>query len=67
MNKLIEGYKARLVARGFTQQYGLDYDETFSLVAKLMTVQVLLSLAARKDQSLWHTDVKNAFLYEELN
>lgn len=49
MNKLIEGYKARLVARGFTQQYGLDYDETFSLVAKLMTVQVLLSLAARKD------------------
>ncbi|KAE8728709.1 hypothetical protein F3Y22_tig00004111pilonHSYRG00116 [Hibiscus syriacus] len=52
----IERYKARLVARGFSQQYGLDYDETFSPLAKLTTVRVLLELAANKDWNLWHMD-----------
>lgn len=57
----IEKYKARLVTKGFTQIYGIDYIETFAPVAKLNTFPILLSLAANLDWPLQQLDIKNVF------
>ena len=58
----IERHKARLVAKGFTQMHGLDYQETFAPVAKVNSIQILLSLAANLGWPLHQLDVKNVFL-----
>ena len=55
-----------MVAKGFTQKYGLDYHETFAPVAKMNIVRLFLALAAHRGWTLQQYDVKNAFLHSDL-
>jgi hypothetical protein len=59
-------YNARWVVRGFTQQAGVDYGETFSPVVKLATIRVVLTIAASHNWPIHQLDVKNTFLHGEL-
>lgn len=63
----IDRYKARLVARGFTQRYGIDFTETFSPVAKFDSIQTLPSLVAVNDLHMVQFDVCTAFLHGEID
>lgn len=57
-----EKYKARLVARGFSQKFGTDYDEVFAPVVKQTTFKVLLTIAGQNNLIVKHFDAKSAFL-----
>jgi hypothetical protein len=62
----LERYKAHWVLRGFTQQPGINYDETFNPVVKPATVQTVLSVALSRSWPIHQLDVKNAFLHDKL-
>ncbi|GJZ03356.1 retrotransposon protein, putative, ty1-copia subclass [Tanacetum coccineum] len=67
MDGNIHTYKARLVAKGFTQTYRVDYEETFSPVADIKAIRILIAIAAYYDYEIWQMDVKTAFLNGRLN
>ena len=62
----IDWLKARLVAKGYTQQYSSDYYDTFSSVAKIAFIRLLLSMVAMRSSPIFQLDIKNAFLHGDL-
>ena len=54
--------KSKLVAQGYTQVEGIDFDETFALVVRLESIQILLAIASHLNFKLYQMDVKSAFL-----
>lgn len=61
-----ERFKARLCARGFTQEYGVNYHETFSPVVRFTSIRIILAIAAQKKMHIKQFDVKTAFLNGDL-
>nr|GEW33753.1 copia protein [Tanacetum cinerariifolium] len=61
-NSLVIRNKARLIAFGYSQQEGIDYDETFAPVARIEAIRLFLAYAAHKDFTVYQMDVKTAFL-----
>jgi len=62
----VSRYKARLVAKGYAQTYGINYEETYSPVAKMITIKTIIIMAATKGWSLHQMDVNNVFLHGDL-
>jgi hypothetical protein len=67
MDGQINRYKAKLVTKGFQQVHGIDYDETFALVAKIDSIRLALAIATTKGWEFHQMDVKNAFLHDDLS
>ena len=61
-DRKVETYKPRLVAKGYTQKEGINYEDTFSLVDMLKSIRILLSIVANLDYEIWQMDVKSTFL-----
>jgi hypothetical protein len=62
----VSRYKPRLVAKGYAQTFGIDYEETYSLVAKITNVRVIIAMATVKGWSLHQMDVNNVFFHGDL-
>ena len=66
-NGEVDKYKARLVVKGYAQEYGVDYTEVFAPVARMETVRLVVAFAAQRGWVVYQLDVKSAFLHGELN
>ncbi|KAL0543593.1 hypothetical protein IC582_018693 [Cucumis melo] len=58
----VEKYKARLVVKGYKQEYGVDYEEMFAPMTRIETIRLILSLAVQNGWKVYQKDVKSAFL-----
>ncbi|GKC90447.1 retrotransposon protein, putative, ty1-copia subclass [Tanacetum coccineum] len=67
MDEAVHTYKARLVAKGYTQTPVIDYEETFSPVANIRAIRILIAIAAFYNYEIWQMDVKTAFLNRYLS
>ena len=63
---MVNRYKARFIAKQYTQTHGVDYEETFPLVANMTTVRTVIALTTARGWHLPHIYVKNVFLPSEL-
>ncbi|GJW54522.1 retrovirus-related pol polyprotein from transposon TNT 1-94 [Tanacetum coccineum] len=66
-NSIVSRNKARLVAQGYNQQEGINYDETDAPIARLESIRILLAIACANDFKLYQMDVKSAFLNGFIN
>ncbi|GJY43946.1 retrotransposon protein, putative, ty1-copia subclass [Tanacetum coccineum] len=62
MDGVVHTYKARLMAKDYTQTPGIDYEETFSPVADIRAIRILIAIVVYYDYEIWQMDVKTAFL-----
>ncbi|GKC00221.1 retrovirus-related pol polyprotein from transposon TNT 1-94 [Tanacetum coccineum] len=62
----VEKHKARLVVRGYGQEFRVDYEEVYAPVARIDTIRLMIALAAQKGWTIYQMDVKSAFLYGTL-
>ncbi|GJS64054.1 retrotransposon protein, putative, ty1-copia subclass [Tanacetum coccineum] len=67
MDRAVHTFKTPLVAKGFTQTYGVDYEETFSPVAEIRAIRILIAISAYYDYEICQMDVKTAFLNGHLS
>ena len=67
LTPLAGGHKARLVADGNTQKFGVDYDRIFATVIKSTTIRLVLILAAARDYNLTQIDIRQAYLQAKLH
>ncbi|GJT39764.1 retrotransposon protein, putative, ty1-copia subclass [Tanacetum coccineum] len=65
--RVVEIFESSSVAKGFQQTYGVDYEETFSPVADIRAIRILIAIAAYYDYEIWQMDVKTAFLNGHLS
>ncbi len=62
----VDKYKARFVAKGFSQRYGIDYSETFATTTRMATIRMVHSLAVQQRMTIQHLDVKVSYLHSTM-